>query len=121
MKPETIENCPCISPCPIDAVFKHVGGKWKIKIICTLYYNETLHYSDIKRMVKGISPTMLAGSLRELEESGLITRSVLDTMPVRTEYALSDAGRSLAPILKELREWMVAYTPQIYTELELKD
>ena len=99
-------------------MFRHIGGKWKIKVLCTLYYNETLRYSDIKRLVTGISPTMLANSLRELEESGLVTRSIQDTMPVRVDYALTEAGRDLLPIQDELRDWMVAHEPHLYTEID---
>lgn len=113
-----LEDCPCIDPCPADAIFRYIGGKWKIKILCTLHYNKTLRYSDIKRMVKGISPTMLANSLRELEDSRLISRTIQDTMPVRVDYAITEAGASLIPILDELREWTIEHEPHLYTELQ---
>ena len=112
-----VKDCPCLDPCPADAMFRHIGGKWKIKVLCTLYYNETLRYSDIKRLVEGISPTMLANSLRELEESGLVTREIQDTMPVRVDYSLTDAGRTLIPILDDLKLWMVDHEPALYREL----
>ncbi len=111
------ENCPCLNPCPADAMFRLFGGKWKIKILCTLHYNEQLRYSDIKRMVTGISPTMLANSLRELEESGLVVRTIQDTMPVRVSYALSESAKSLIPILDTLRDWVVAHEPGLYNEV----
>ena len=98
-------------------MFRYIGGKWKIKVMCTLYYNDTLRYSDIKRMVVGISPTMLANSLRELEESGLVARTIHDTMPVRVDYSLTEAGRSLIPILDDLRAWMVEHEPNLYREV----
>ena len=109
--------CPCLDPCPGDAVFRYIGGKWKLKILCTLHYNEAIRYSDIKRLVAGISPTMLASSLRELEECGLVLRTIFDTMPVRVEYRLTEAGRSLVPILIELRDWAVSYSSDTYTEI----
>lgn len=111
------EACPCLDPCPADAMFRYIGGKWKIRILCTLHYNETLRYSDIKRLVVGISPTMLANSLRELEESGLVVRAIQDTMPVRVDYSLTEAGHSLIPILDDLRVWMVKHEPSLYKEL----
>ena len=86
-------------------MFRHLGGKWKFKLLCTLHYNKTLRYSDMKRMVTGISPTMLASSLRELEESGLVSRM---------DYSITEAGESLVPILDEFRDWMVAYEPHLY-------
>jgi DNA-binding HxlR family transcriptional regulator len=103
--------------CGLKKVIGIIGGKWKIKVLCTLHYNETLRYSDIKRLVTGISPTMLANSLRELEESGLVAREIQDTMPVRVDYSLTDAGRSLIPILDDLKLWMVAHEPDLYHEL----
>ena len=108
------EACPCVNPCPGEAVFCYVGGKWKLRILCTLHYGETLRYSEIKRLVKGVSPTMLASSLRELEENGLIARTIHDTMPVKVDYRLTEAGKSLVPILCELRDWAVAYEPELY-------
>lgn len=117
VSPNITENCPCLDPCPADAMFRYIGGKWKIKVMCALHYNDTLRYSDIKRMVVGISPTMLANSLRELEESGLVARTIHDTMPVRVDYSLTEAGRSLIPILDDLRAWMVEHEPNLYREV----
>lgn len=109
-------TCPCASPCPGDAVARYVGGKWKQRILCSLHYGEVLRYSEIKRLVDGVSPTMLASSLRELEECGLVERHVYDTTPVRVDYRLTAAGRDLVPILSQLRDWALTYEPDLYTE-----
>ncbi|ACV22852.1 Uncharacterized HTH-type transcriptional regulator yybR [Slackia heliotrinireducens] len=66
-------------------------------------------------LVACVSPTMLASSLREPEEDGLVVRTMYDTMPVKVEYCLSEAGESLVPILCKLRDWAVAYRPELYT------
>ena len=110
-------TCPCANPCPGDAMFRYVGGKWKLRILCTLHYGEALRYNEIKRLVTGVSPTMLASSLHELEDCGLIERKVYDTTPVKVEYRLTAAGRDLVPILCELRDWAVAYEPSLYEEV----
>lgn len=102
-------DCPCTDPCPMTLMFGIVGGKWKSKIICTLNLNESLRYGEIKRRIRGVTPTMLAGSLRELEELGIISRTQYDEMPVRVEYALTEAGRSLVPIMVAMRDWGAAY------------
>ena len=115
---EVLKDCPCVDPCPADAIFRFIGGKWKLKVLCTLHYNGVLRYGEIKRMIKGVSPTMLANSLRELEEDGLITRTIYDEMPVRVEYRMTEAGYSLVPILDELREWAIAYRPEDYKTIE---
>ena len=114
---EIVKNCPCVDPCPADAIFRYIGGKWKLKVLCTLHYNEVLRYGEIKRMVKGVSPTMLANSLRELEEDGLISRTIYDEMPVRVEYSLTEAGKTLLPMLDDLRDWAVRYQPELYRSL----
>lgn len=103
------DDCPCTDPCPMTLMFGIVGGKWKSKIICTLNLNEALRYGEIKRRIRGVTPTMLAGSLRELEELGIISRTQYDEMPVRVEYALTEAGRSLVPIMVAMRDWGAAY------------
>lgn len=108
------DTCPCTNPCPGEAVFRYVGGKWKLRILCTLHYGEVLRYSEIKKLVAGVSPTMLASSLRELEECGLVERQVYDTTPVKVDYRLSAAGHDLVPILCQLRDWAVAYEPDLY-------
>ncbi len=96
-------------------MFRYVGGKWKLRILCTLHYGKVLRYSQIKQLVEGVSPTMLASSLRELEDSGLIERQVHDTTPVKVDYRLTAAGQDLVPILCQLRDWAVAYEPELYS------
>ena len=62
-------------------------------------------YGELRRLVFGITNTMLAGSLRELEADGLVARVQYQEMPVRVEYSLTEKGRTLIPILMELRDW----------------
>lgn len=111
------DGCPCADPCPCDSMTRHIGGKWKTKVLCTLYCGKVLRYSELKRLVKGVSPTMLAATLRELEESGLVKRTIYDTMPVKVDYRLTEAGLSLVPILGQLRAWALAYEPDLYREV----
>ena len=118
MTVEIADACPCASPCPGDAVFRYIGGKWKLRILCSLHYGKALRYSEIKQLVAGVSPTMLASSLRELEESGLVERQVHDTTPVKVDYCLTEAGSKLVPILCELRDWAGAYEPNLYSAIE---
>ena len=112
-RPTYANDCPCIDPCPMTLMFEIIGGKWKTKIICTLNLNETLRDGDIKRRVRGIAPTMLASSLKDLEQLGIVSRVQYDEMPVRVEYQLTEAGRSLVPILIAMRDWGAAYGEQL--------
>lgn len=100
-------NCPCMDHCPLESVLKLIGGKWKIPILCALYQDGTTRYNELKRKINGITNTMLASSLKELEEDGLIYRKQYLEMPVRVEYALNDVCKDLIPILKLLAQWGV--------------
>lgn len=112
------DDCPCADWCPMDFLLKLIGGKWKMKIICALNVHRVVRYGQLKKLVVGINATMLANSLRELEDSGIVLRAQYDTMPVRVEYQLTDAGKSLIPILEQLRDWSAEYADQIgYTGL----
>lgn len=99
------DNCPCRDYCPLRSALRVVGGKWKIPILCALHQDGTTRYNELKRKIRGITNTMLASSLKELEEDGLIHREQLMEMPVRVEYTLTDLCRDLMPILKQLAYW----------------
>lgn len=91
--------------CGLKKVINIIGGKWKIMILCVIDNNEVVRYGDLRRSVYGITNTMLAQSLRDLEEDGLVKRTQYDEMPVRVEYSLTKKANSLIPILLELKRW----------------
>ena len=91
--------------CGLKKVINIIGGKWKIMILCVIDNNETVRYGELSRAVVGITNTMLANSLKELEADGLVERKQYDEMPVRVEYNLTDKAKSLIPILLELKKW----------------
>ena len=91
--------------CGLKKVLNIVGGKWKIMILCVIDNNEIVRYGDLRRSVFGIANTMLAQSLKELENDGLVHRTQYDEMPVRVEYTLTDKAKSMIPILLQLKKW----------------
>ena len=91
--------------CGLKKVIDIVGGKWKIMILCVIDYREVVRYGELTRAIHGITNTMLANSLKELEADGLVERKQYDEMPVRVEYSLTDKAISLIPILLELKKW----------------
>lgn len=103
------DDCPCSDGCPMNTALQIIGGKWKIKILCVLNVNGPSRYNFIKKKVTGINATMLAESLRELEALGIVNRMQYETMPVSVEYSLTEAGKSIIPILAQLREWSVEH------------
>ena len=97
--------CPCASPCPIGESLRIVGGKWKMRIICSLYVDGTQRYNDLVRKTAGVTNAMLSSSLKELEADGIVTRRQYDEIPPRVEYSLTERGRELWPILHRLAHW----------------
>lgn len=110
MKKDSVEVkadavCPCSEPCPLGKALSVIGGKWKIRIICTLYVDGTQRYNDILKKTSGITNTMLAALLKDLEADGIVTRKHYAEIPPRVEYSLTDHGKELWPILHRLAHW----------------
>lgn len=99
------ENCPCMETCPLNRALKLIGGKWKMQILCSLHNNGPTRYNQLKRSLDGVSNTVLAAALRELEEDGLITRREYLEVPVRVEYEASERCKTLLPLLDALGDW----------------
>lgn len=102
------DNCPCMDPCPLQKAMDILGGKWKTSLICSLAVDGATRYNDLKRRMGGISNTMLAKSLKELEEAGLIVRKEYLEVPIRVEYEVTEATKNLLPILASLAGWAAA-------------
>ena len=91
--------------CGLKKVIDIVGGKWKIMILCVMDKEGTIRYGDLRRRIFGITNTMLANSLKEMENDGLVERKQYMEMPVRVEYSLTSKAESIVPILLELKKW----------------
>ena len=91
--------------CGLKKVLNIIGGKWKILILCVIDREDVVRYGDLRREVFGITNTMLATSLKEMENDGLVVRKQYDEMPVRVEYRLTDKAKTIIPILLELKRW----------------
>ena len=100
-------NCPCTEACPLQRAMKMIGGQWKLVILCSLGVDGPVRYNDLKRKISGISNTMLAKSLQELEADGLVHRSEYLEVPIRVEYEATDKAKELGPILIPLAQWAV--------------
>lgn len=102
----TVERaCPCTVKCPLQKAMEAIGGKWKMSILCSLVSDGSTRYNDLKRKMNGISNTMLAKSLKELEDDGLVKRTEYMEVPIRVEYESTQAVKDLIPILIELAKW----------------
>ncbi len=102
---ETHYECPCLEKCPLNYAMSIIGGKWKMQIICALNNQGTLRYNELRKKLGGISNTVLASSLKELEEKNLVKRTEYLEVPVRVEYSSTELADKLMPILESLSEW----------------
>lgn len=90
--------------CPAEAAIEIIGGKWKCQILHTLQTG-TKRYGELRRAMPDITQRVLTRKLRELEEHGVIQRKVYAQVPPRTEYSLTEKGKSLDAVLTELERW----------------
>ena len=107
---DTVDDDVCIDVerCPIRATQRVLGGKYKAVILW--YLNGSSHrFGEIQRIVPEATPRMLSKQLREMESDGLIHREVYSEVPPRTEYSLTELGRSVIPLISAMFDWGMAY------------
>ena len=94
--------------CPVATTVQIIGNKWKLLIIRNLC-SRTWRFNELKKDLAGISQKVLTDSLRSMEADGIITRTVYPEVPPRVEYALSELGESMRPILDAMQAWGESY------------
>lgn len=94
--------------CPVEAALEVIGGKWKPLILWALGDN-VMRFGELQKGLPGVNAKMLTKQLRELEEDGVITRTIYPEIPPRVEYAITDFGKTLIPILQALCNWGAQY------------
>jgi len=104
----------------VNSVLARVGDKWSVLIV-SLLGDGPRRFSQIKRLVGGISQRMLTLTLRGLERDGLVIRTVFPTIPPRVDYELTDLGRSLSVPVGALGAWALQNQPKIAAAREAFD
>jgi DNA-binding HxlR family transcriptional regulator len=94
--------------CPVATTVALIGSKWKLLIMRNLLARPW-RFNELKKDLAGVSQKVLTDSLRSMEEDGIITRTVYPEVPPRVEYALSDLGESMRPILESMRQFGLDY------------
>lgn len=97
--------------CPVATTVQLIGSKWKLLIMRNLM-TRPWRFNELKKDLEGISQKVLTDSLRSMEADGIITRTVYPEVPPRVEYALSELGESMRPIMKAMEVWGQAYQEQ---------
>ena len=103
--------------CPLEATMDIIGGKYKGVIIGHLI-GRTLRYNELQKLISHATPKMLIQQLKELETHGMIRKIVHPGVPLCVEYAITNDGRSLLPIINSLREWGESFRPKMEAILE---
>lgn len=88
--------------CPLEYGLELFGGKWKSRILCVLASQGNLRYSQLRREMSNITDAVLATTLKELLQAGMIARKAYEEIPPHVEYSLTAKGRSAVPILQEI-------------------
>jgi DNA-binding HxlR family transcriptional regulator len=95
--------------CPVCRTAEIVCGKWTLLVIRDLAEGRS-RFCELERSLQGISPRTLSLRLRALEEAGVVKRQTYPEVPPRVEYALTDKGRALVPLIEDMRtygrEWL---------------
>ena len=94
--------------CPVATTVALIGNKWKLLIIRNLLVRPW-RFNELHKSLEGISQKVLTESLRQMESDGIITRTVYPEVPPRVEYALSELGESMRPILMSMQDWGNSY------------
>ena len=90
--------------CPVATTVQLIGNKWKLLIMRNLLVR-SWRFNELQKNLEGISQKVLTDSLRSMEADGIITRTVYAEVPPRVEYALSELGETMRPILNSMQAW----------------
>ena len=90
--------------CPVATTVQLIGSKWKLLILRNLL-ERAWRFNELQKSLNGISQKVLTDSLRAMEADGIITRTVYPEVPPRVEYALSELGETMRPILDSMKTW----------------
>ena len=101
--------------CPVETTLTLISNNWKVLIIRDLLPG-TKRFGELKKSIGSVSQKVLTAQLRQMEESGLLTRTVYPEVPPRVEYTLTELGQSLRPVLDALWNWGNNYKEKMTDE-----
>jgi DNA-binding HxlR family transcriptional regulator len=101
-----------MASCPSRQVLDLIADKW-ITLIFALLEKQPTRFNELERAIEGISHKMLTQTLRNLEQRGIVTRTITPTNPPAVEYALSPLGTTLIPLMAALRHWAEEHMEEV--------
>lgn len=93
-----------VSGCSVEEAMRLLGGRWRLLLVSYLLEGPK-RFNELRRDIPAISQRMLTLDLRALEEEGLVLRTVYPSVPVKVEYALTEDGRRLEPVVAVMKEF----------------
>ena len=93
-----------VAGCPLTAALAAIGGKWKLIIVYFLAESPK-HFAALRKAMPGISQKVLTQQLRELMSDGIVNRKAKGVVPAPVEYSLTEYGRSVLPLVEDVRVW----------------
>ncbi|MFF7826692.1 winged helix-turn-helix transcriptional regulator [Streptomyces rochei] len=121
-----------LAVCPSRQLLDRISDKWVVLILCALggdtpersgasHAPKAMRYSELARLLAGVSQKMLTQTLRALERDGLLVRTVKPTVPVTVTYELTDLGLSLHHLTRGLRQWAQTHMEEVLAHREDHD
>ena len=106
--------------CATRRILDRIGDRWTVLVVSVLGDGDA-RFSELRRRIEGVSQKMLTQTLRGLERDGLVRRTVYPEVPVRVEYALTDAGRTLLEPLRALQMWAIEHLGDVSASQDAYD
>jgi DNA-binding HxlR family transcriptional regulator len=107
-----------VTDCPLTAALAALGGKWKLIIVYWLAESPK-HFAALRRLMPSISQKVLTQQLGELVSDGIAQRRPQGAIPAPVEYSLTDYGRSVLPLLEDVRVWGRAHIEHLTAETDM--
>ncbi|MDF7815830.1 helix-turn-helix domain-containing protein [Hymenobacter sp. YC55] len=99
--------------CPSRTVLKHITSRWGVLTLMVLEDGQTRRFSELRRLIDGVSERMLAQTLQWLEADGLVNRVAYDVVPPHVEYTLTPLGQQAAQKVRALADWVEVSFPDV--------
>lgn len=111
-KKEAEWKCDPKYTCSVEVTLSVIGGKWKLLVLSHLNRGVS-RFGQLRRAIPGITQTMLTQQLRELEEDGIVSRTIFPEIPPRVEYEVTEFGKTLESVLISMDAWGSAYFERV--------
>ena len=96
---------PELRVCPVESAARIVGQKWTLQIVHHLLDARCKRFCELQEELGGVNPSTLSSRLKMLEDEGVVSRTQISSIPPHVEYSLTEMGRELTPIIREVSHW----------------